>query len=140
MRYGFEMYCCTTSDFFLGRWAQRWMTRIPVPRADAGGFIIHRSMPVFSHACRSIFRSCGNTNVRGIKPNSFMPNLNISRCRFFHRRSLRPIWKVPGKWFNFWLSFSVWKTIDLMCLPQVPVQSFESVKGRASCTMGRMHR
>lgn len=59
---------------------------------------------------------------------SFFPNFVIRRYKFFHNRSLRPIWNVPGKWLIFWNSFRVLKHNDFMCFPHVPHQSFDSEK------------
>lgn len=116
------------SGFRFGICDQLFTTRMPVPRAEAGGLMIHLVFfwLYLCHVCLSRLRSWGMMKVRGINPNSFLPWRDISDWRFLQQRSFLPIWKLPGRWLNFWYEWRALKQGDFMCFPHVPTQSFGS--------------
>lgn len=66
------------------------------------GFTIHFwRLPHSSQAFLSNLISCGRMKDWGKKLNSFFPKRTCILDTFLHRRSFRPIWNEPGKWFNW---------------------------------------
>lgn len=71
---GRSMYFCTIIGFRLGIWAQRFTTLMPVPLAEAGGFIIHLKFfwEYFGQYFRNVVRSCGRMYVLWVEKVIFL--------------------------------------------------------------------